>query len=68
MRLYEFSQKVIHYIKDLKDTEGKFDKDDLIHKVNMVLGGHHYIIPDIGLTITFARHEGKADVSGMTSV
>ena len=58
MRLNELSLKVIHYIKDLKYTKGKVDKDDLIHTFNMVLGGHYYIIPD---TITLTRHKGKAD-------
>ena len=66
MRLNELSPKVIHYIKDLKYTKGKVDKDDLIHTFNTVLGGHYYIIPDIGLTITLARHKGKGDVSRMT--
>ena len=48
--------KIIHYIKDLKDIEGKFDKDDLIHILDIVFGVEHdYISKDTEMVITVGR-------------
>ena len=60
--LHELYQKIIHYIKDLKDTKGNFDKDDLIHILDIMFGVEHdYISKDTKLVITVGRHTREAD-------
>ena len=61
-RLHELNQKNINYINDLKDTNGRFDKDDLIHMLDMVFGvGNDYIFNDTDLRITLDRHIREAN-------
>ena len=44
------------------DTNGKFEKDDLIHMLDTVFGVEHdYIIKDTGLLITVSRHRREAN-------
>ena len=52
-----FNQTFIHHIKDLQDTNGKFDKDGLIHMINMVFWVEQdYIIKDNVSVIMVGRH------------
>ena len=54
--------KGIHRITDLKDTKGKFDKDDPIHMFDMVFGvGHNFIIKDSKSMFTVGRQSREAD-------
>ena len=59
-RLYDLTPEVRLDIKDLKEIKGKFDKENLIHMFNMVLGGHDYLIIDTDLMLKVGRHIREA--------
>ena len=55
-RLYDLTLETRLDIKDLKDTKGKFEKEDMIHLFNMVLGVHDLLIIDTDLVLKVGRH------------